>query len=78
MFNQAKNLSSITGSILSTGDSEWASVTTVGSHFFYRTFSRNKLTELPEGSFNTSNITTVGNDFFSLTFQHNQLKSLPG
>jgi hypothetical protein len=60
MFYGASNLTTITGSILSTvDDTGWAEVTTVGDNFFHQAFANNALTSLPTGSFNMSNITSV-------------------
>jgi hypothetical protein len=78
MFNNCKNLTAISGSILSlTDDPEWNTATTAGHFFFTETFADTAITYLSTGSFDTSNITTVNDYFFDMTFMNTQLMNLP-
>jgi hypothetical protein len=73
MFKGATNLTTINGSILSTGDADWVGVTSVGSKFLDSMFTDTALTSLPAGSFNMSNITSADINYFYQTFKNNQL-----
>jgi hypothetical protein len=78
MLYGASNLVKV-GRVLASDDAEWASVTTVGAHFFREAFSGDTaLRSVADKSFDVSAVSSVGTYFLAnLCFGAAQLEGLP-